>query len=156
MQFISLPNLYFFIMIYNSNACNAGQWPSNGKCYECPPNFKCTSGLENPIICPPETTSLESSAACCPKSTKCPLGFAVDSNNECTCSSIRCPKGQSLMSPSSSKNFQCQASNKCEPCAVGMVQTPNCYCFRVNDICSKKGSGSAWKSGSGAFSCLFT
>jgi hypothetical protein len=128
-------------------ACDVGQWPSQNKCFDCPAGFKC-NGLENPSPCSPGTRAPESSGLCCPQDLKCPPGFAVDSNNHCSCVSLQCPRGHSLVQHSN--KLQCEPLSQCEACGMGMIQTENCYCFRVQ-VCAN--GGTFWKSGSNSFAC---
>jgi hypothetical protein len=156
------PSLFFiFLYLIRSHQqhtqCKLGQWPGNdGKCYECPSDFSCSNGLENPTQCPPNTVALPSSSKCCPANTKCPDGFAVD-NNECTCVSLSCPSGMTMIQEFN--RLYCQENDvsslllhkKCRPCAVGMTQNEQCYCFRIQGC----GVGrSFWRSGTNNFSCL--
>lgn len=151
--------IYFICVILVhivSGKCRAGQWPSNQDnlllaqetCHECPPGFEC-NGLDIPKQCPPGTRALGSSAKCCQRNLKCPPGFAVD-NDECSCVSLGCPKGMSLMQ--SQFRLQCQVTNvQCKPCiGKSMVQNENCQCFYVK-VC---GQGSTfWKYGANYFEC---
>lgn len=139
---------------HTSAKCNIGQWPSNSNslseiCHDCPFGFEC-NGVDVPKQCSAGTRALGSSGKCCPRNLKCPPGFAVD-NNECSCVSLSCPQGMSLVQ--SQFRLQCEevASARCKPCiGKNMVQNESCQCFRVK-VCGQ--GGTFWKYGANYFEC---
>jgi len=152
--FLVIFTFYFCLIRAQLQNCKFGQWQgSDGKCYECPSDFMC-SGSRLPTPCPSNTRALPGSAKCCPMNTNCPDGFVVD-NNECTCVSLNCPRGSTMIKEFNrlfcQENVLNHDNNKCRQCAFGMTQNENCDCSKIQGC--EIGS-SFWKSGSNDFVCM--
>lgn len=110
----------------------------SGSCIDCPGGYSCGPHTEYPVLCSKGTYAFQGSSQCCNLNMSCPLGFAVNANDGCSCSKIRCPiEFPHMVFDSSSNAIQCTKRNTmCTPCAMSsMVQNKDsCACVQ-NKFC---------------------
>lgn len=130
--------------------CPRGWIPTinTGECIPCPQGFFCNFGIRYPVLCSPGTYSLEGSERCCPKNMTCPVGFAVNANEGCLCTSIECRSSLSDLERSHGREKRlvydkrrnwiiCKDERELSPCGIGRCHDVRMIQYEESCICTR-------------------
>jgi hypothetical protein len=118
--------------------CEVGftEVPYSDSCIPCPKRYRCDGISKYPVECPENTFAIEGSSRCCSINASCPVGFALNANDNCSCSKIQCPPEASIMVYHQNSNeIQCKGGHlRCKPCPYfNMIQKEfDCDCVKYN------------------------
>lgn len=129
--------------------CRAGMTPigDTNECVYCPSGFYCNSHSLYPIECSEGYYSLQGSTKCCPKNQTCPVGYAVDTHRECSCTLIKCQsESHVLVFNMQNENIQCKPLPKhCNYCSSSgyVLMEDTCFCIE-NKKCQSQNKKHYW------------